>query len=147
MPSFREALADDQIEMVIGHVRNFCREPAWPRGELNFPRALVTEKAFPEDEMVMDVAINAEGNAGITDRVVYEKRLGSRGQLDVSLAVQVSGVRVTAAGIAAWEISLPDTNTCWRAISAQVPFSASPGETVFATGNAERDMGKGRHRI
>ena len=25
------------------------RRPAWPRGELNLPRALVTEKAFPEE--------------------------------------------------------------------------------------------------
>ncbi|MCX6627900.1 MAG: cytochrome c [Candidatus Solibacter sp.] len=45
MPSFREALTSDQIEKVIGHVRGFCREPSWPRGELNLPRALVTEKA------------------------------------------------------------------------------------------------------
>ena len=64
---------------------DFCREPAWPRGELNLPRALVTEKAFPEDEMVMDVAIDAEGDAGVTDRVVYERRFGARGQLDVSV--------------------------------------------------------------
>jgi hypothetical protein len=70
MPSFREALTDEQINKVMNHLRGFCREPAWPRGELNLPRPLVTEKAFPEDEMVMDVAISTEGNADITDRVV-----------------------------------------------------------------------------
>ena len=31
MPSFREALTDDEITRVMSHVRRFCREPAWPR--------------------------------------------------------------------------------------------------------------------
>ncbi len=52
MPSFAEALSHDEITAVIGYVRTFCGSPAWPRGELNFPRAIVTEKAFPEDEFL-----------------------------------------------------------------------------------------------
>jgi len=35
-------------------------------------------KGFPEDEMVMDVAISAEGDADITDKVVYENVWSSR---------------------------------------------------------------------
>src|SRR5262249_6091622 len=53
MPSFAEALNADQIEKVMQYLREQCTEPAWPRGELNLPRALVTEKAFPEDEWVL----------------------------------------------------------------------------------------------
>src|SRR6185369_11536888 len=46
MPSFSEALTPKQIDAVIGYLRGFCKESGWPRGELNLPRALATEKAF-----------------------------------------------------------------------------------------------------
>lgn len=48
MPSFSEALTLDQIEKVMQYLREQCSDPAWPLGELNLPRPLVTEKAFPE---------------------------------------------------------------------------------------------------
>jgi hypothetical protein len=141
MPSFREALTDDQIEEVIDYVRHFCREPAWPRGELNFPRALATEKAFPEDEMVMDVAINAEGNANITDKVVYERRLGSRGQLDVSLPFKFQR------SDGDWQNGVGDLVIGYKHVLLSSLRTGSilsiAGETVFATGDSTKDMGKG----
>jgi hypothetical protein len=142
MPSFREALTDDQITKVMEYLRRFCREPAWPRGEMNLPRPLVTEKAFPEDEMVMDVAISAEGDADITDKVVYEKRLGARGQLDLILPFKFkkpeggdwdSGVGDLVAGYKHVLLSNLRTGSI---------FSIA-GETIFATGNSDRGMGKG----
>jgi hypothetical protein len=142
MPSFREALSDDQIGKVIEHLRHFCREPAWPRGELNFPRAIVTEKAFPEDEMVMDIAIDTEGDANITTRAVYEKRLGARGQLDVSLPFQFQ-----KPGGASWESGVGDLAVGYKRVLMANLHSGSifsvAGETIFATGNADRGMGKG----
>jgi hypothetical protein len=45
MPAFGEALARQEIQLAVSHARSFCTEEAWPRGELNFPRALVTTKA------------------------------------------------------------------------------------------------------
>src|SRR6202171_6040117 len=48
MPSFSEALTSEQIDDVIAYLRSLCRNPHWPRGELNLPRALVTETAYPE---------------------------------------------------------------------------------------------------
>ena len=60
MPSFAEALTSEQIEMAIQFLRGFCREASWPPGELNLPRALITEKAFIEDETVVTTAINAK---------------------------------------------------------------------------------------
>src|SRR5262245_32196067 len=48
MPSFTEALTAAQIESVVEYLRGFCRDPSFPRGELNLPRPLTTEKAFPE---------------------------------------------------------------------------------------------------
>ena len=61
MPSFSEALTPKQINQVIAYLRHFCRESGWPRGELNLPRAIVTEKAYPEDEEVISTAVNARG--------------------------------------------------------------------------------------
>src|SRR5262245_12708333 len=46
MPAFGELLSDAAIQKVIDHLRRFCTSRKWPRGDLNFPRALVTEKAF-----------------------------------------------------------------------------------------------------
>jgi hypothetical protein len=142
MPSFREALAHDQIVKALEYLRSFCREPAWPRGELNFPRALVTEKAFPEDEMVWDMAINTEGDAAITTRVVYEKRLGPRGQLDVVMPFKFQNP-----GGSDWQGGVGDLVAGYKHVLLSTLRTGSilsvSGETVFATGNAERDMGKG----
>lgn len=142
MPSFREALTSEQIAQVIDYVRGFCREPAWPHGNLNLPRPLVTEKAFPEDEMVMDFAVNAEGDAGITDKVVYEKRLGARGQLDVSLPF-----RWQKPSPAKWRGGAGDLVTGYKHVVLSNLRTGSivslAGEAIWPTGNAARSLGKG----
>src|SRR6266446_3542433 len=60
MPSFRDALTSEQMDMVIQTLRGFCKEGGWPRGEMNLPRPLMTEKAFPEDETVITSAVNVQ---------------------------------------------------------------------------------------
>ena len=47
--------SEEEIGLAVGHIRTFCKDDRWPRGELNLPLALVTGKAFPEDEAVMKV--------------------------------------------------------------------------------------------
>lgn len=84
MPSFSEALTRDQIDKVMGYLRTFCSEPAWPRGELNLPRAIATEKAFPEDETVITTEINANGTPGVSNELAYERRFGAKNQLEFS---------------------------------------------------------------
>ena len=61
---FKDLLSNDQIDDAVAYLRTFCSNPHWPRGELNLPRAIVTEKAFPEDEVVWSTAVNASGCAG-----------------------------------------------------------------------------------
>src|SRR5688572_12552887 len=61
MPAFGDAMADDELQRVLDYIRRFCGNPAWPRGELNMPRLLVTEKAFPENEAVLTTSVNATG--------------------------------------------------------------------------------------
>ena len=59
MPVFGKLLTSEEIDDVIAYLRGFCTNQHWARGELNLPRALVTEKAFPEDEVVISSAVNA----------------------------------------------------------------------------------------
>jgi len=82
MPSFKDELTPEQIVKVVGYLRSLCTEKAWPQGDLNVPRALIAEKAFPEDETVVTGTFNAHGAPGIGSAVVYEKRFGARGQLE-----------------------------------------------------------------
>src|SRR5579864_3291846 len=74
MPAFGELLTDEQINDLIAYLRTFCTNDHWARGELNLPRALVTEKAFPEDEVVVSTALNATGAPGFTTDMIVEKR-------------------------------------------------------------------------
>jgi mono/diheme cytochrome c family protein len=82
MPSFAEALTLSQINQVVGYLRSLCSEPGWPLGELNLPRPIATEKAFPEDEAVMTTAVNRTGPGGVATEIGYEKRFGVKNQLE-----------------------------------------------------------------
>jgi len=84
MPAFGEAGTPAQIRAVVRYARSLCGELGWPPGELNFPRAFLVEKAYPEDEVV------------ITDRArgqeyIYEHRLGKRFQLEASARTALDG--------------------------------------------------------
>ena len=85
MPAFGELLSDSDINDVIAYMRAFCTNKHWARGELNLPRALVTEKAFPEDELVISTAVNATGAPGFTTDVIHEERFGVRNQIEVDV--------------------------------------------------------------
>lgn len=84
MPAFGDALPDREIELILDHVRRFCRDRAWPRGELNLPRAQVTGKAFPEDEAALRVI--ADGDR-VTTRLVYARRVGPVWQLELGVPI------------------------------------------------------------
>src|SRR5262245_37773950 len=85
MPAFGDLLNAAQIDKVIDYVRGLCTEHAWPRGDLNLPRALVTEKAFPEDETVVTSSINAQGDPGVSSNVIYEHRIGATAMMEVNV--------------------------------------------------------------
>jgi mono/diheme cytochrome c family protein len=83
MPAFGDALSEREIQASLDFVRTFCDQPAWPRGELNLPLPLVTEKAYPEDELVITTSVGTGELADFELEIVYEKRLGARSQLEV----------------------------------------------------------------
>ena len=85
MPAFGDALTAAELERTIEHVRGFCDESAWPRGELNFPRALVTEKAFPENEALLTTSVQKGTSSEFTAEIVYERRFGARNQFEIAV--------------------------------------------------------------
>lgn len=87
MPSFSGTLTDEQMDAVIHYLRGFCKAKGWPRGELNLPLALVTEKAYPENEEVMVTALNATGAPGLTTDIIHEQRFGEKNQIEVDVPV------------------------------------------------------------
>lgn len=87
MPAFGEALSSQEIDDVISYLREFCPNAHWPRGELNVPRALVTEKAYPEDEVVLSTGINSSGTPGNESHIIHEQRFGVKNQIEVDVPI------------------------------------------------------------
>jgi hypothetical protein len=142
MPAFRDALTADELDRVIVYVRDFCTDNAWPRGELNLPRALVTEKAFPEDEAVLAVAAAAEGPKTLDQRIIFERRLGPRNQIEVIVpfgfhertpARWVGGVG---------DITLGFKRDLFHSVKKGFILSAA-GEAVLPTGDKDKNLGGG----
>ena len=71
MPAHGASLGEAGIRAALAHVRTFCTDPRWPRGELNLPRPLFTEKAYPEDEAVVTVDANANRDRDLRVELVY----------------------------------------------------------------------------
>src|SRR2546427_5822850 len=69
MPAFGEAATPEQIRAVVSYARSLCGETGWPPGELNFPRAFLVEKAYPENEVVLT-------SHGREQQAIYERRVG-----------------------------------------------------------------------
>jgi mono/diheme cytochrome c family protein len=90
MPAFGQALDDPDIAAILRHVRTFCTSAAWPRGELNLPRPLLTEKAYPEDEAVWTTTVATSGPGSVTNEIVYERRFGARNQFELKVPLEAA---------------------------------------------------------
>jgi mono/diheme cytochrome c family protein len=89
MPAFGDLLTDEQINDVMAYMRGFCKNKHhFPLGELNLPRALVTEKAFPENEIVVSSAASTKGLPAWTTDVIDERTvIDARTQLETDVPV------------------------------------------------------------
>jgi Cytochrome C oxidase, cbb3-type, subunit III len=89
MPAFADLLTDQEINDVIAYMRGFCKNVHHdPLGELNLPRALVTEKAFPENEIVISTAASASGAPAWTTDLIDERTIiDARTQLETDVPV------------------------------------------------------------
>ncbi len=142
MPSFGEALNAEQIGKVMQYLREQCTEPGWPLGELNLPRSLVTEKAFPEDEVVLTTAVKAKAPHEVTSEFVYEKRFGVRNQLEFAVPFSFLHRENTSwvGGIGDFVLGYKRTLV---ANSKTGSIFSLQGEVALPTGNKTRDLGAG----
>jgi hypothetical protein len=90
MPAFGEALTAGEIERVVAHIRGFCSNEAWPDGNLNLPRPLVTAKAFPENEAVFTIAVPTRDRDRVESQFEFERRLGPRSQYEVAVPLNAT---------------------------------------------------------
>lgn len=142
MPSFSGALTSDQIDAVMEYLRGFCREKGWPRGELNLPLALVTEKAFPEDEEVVITTLNAQGPPGFTSEFIHEQRFGEKNQIEVSVPVEFLRPQPGTWYGGFGDIGLGLKRVVFSSLRTGTIFSLL-GEAIFPTGNKQHGLGSG----
>jgi mono/diheme cytochrome c family protein len=143
MPAFGDALSGDQIQQIVDYVRGFCSEGAWPRGDLNMPKALFTEKAFPEDEALVRTTVALEGPSAFTHKFTFEKRFGPVNQLEVSLPITRANLgapdgRTTGFG----DLSLAFKRVLTHNLERGMILSVG-SEVVLPTGDDTRGFGSG----
>lgn len=141
MPSWGEAINEQQAEAIISHIKTFCTEGGWPPGELNFRRAQITAKAFPENEAL--VIPTYTNNAAIT-RFVYESRLGPAGQWEISLPL-VSTAE-PGGGFGPGDVEIGGKYTLGFDEVAQWILSFG-AEISLPTGRASRRLGSGLWKL
>ena len=143
MPAFGDALSLEQIERAVKYVWTFCKDASWPRGDLNLPRAFFTEKAFPENETVWTTGITGSGAKAIDNELVYEHRIGSRGQFEVKLPIAAQ--QQEPAG--AWSRGIGDVEFAVRrtfyANLDRGSIFAAGGAIVAPTGKESEGLGNG----
>ena len=149
MPAFQGVLTVEQVQLAVNHIRTFCTDDRWPRGDLNLPRALITGKAFPEDEAVMTTLIDAEGEGSILNKIVYEQRFGPKSMWEI----------VVPFGWLETENTIDDDgSTRWASSMGDIAFAVKhtlfhsfekgrivsvAGELILPTGDAELGFGNG----
>jgi mono/diheme cytochrome c family protein len=142
MPAFGDALTLDQIDAVVKYVRGFCRDEAWPRGELNLPRALTTEKAYPEDEMVVTTAVSTQLSHDVSNAIVYEHRLGKRNQVELSVPFNFVHDSAGAVTGGVGDIGLGVKRVLVSSLRTGSIVSAQ-GEIILPTGSKTDGLGTG----
>lgn len=138
MAPWGSTFTEQELALAIGHIRSFCGDQRWPRGELNLPRPLVTAKAFPEDEAV--VSTSSQSGQVVT-KVHYERRFGPLNQFELIVPIaSVDRAPGRAAGLG--DIALEYKRTLAHSLSRGNIFSLT-GELVLPTGSRARGLGKG----
>jgi mono/diheme cytochrome c family protein len=140
MPAFADELTSDQIDAVIAYLRGQCRSTAYPRGELNLPRPLRTEKAFPESEAIFTMGVETAHAPAIDSEFSYEYRLDARNQIELAIPYASfpgeSGARVGGIG---------DVAVGLKRVLAAGRNSIVSGfaEIALPTGNSDKGLGSG----
>ncbi len=142
MPAFEDVLTDAEINRVVQYLHSLCAEPRWPRGNLNFPRAFFTEKAFPENETVFTVNAAPSHPGSVENRVDYEHRIGRRAQFEIGVPFVVQQGEGTQ-----WSHGLGDINAALKYAFydnlSHGSIAAAGGEVTLPTGKETEGLGGG----
>jgi mono/diheme cytochrome c family protein len=142
MPAFGSVLDDDEIARILAYIRTMCPDDAWPRGELNLPRPLRTEKAFPENEAVLTTTFDTTAANRVSNEFLYERRVGSRSQWEVKVPLDARG-----AGAGGWQAGLGDISLGFKRVLGHSlrrgAILSAGGEVVLPTGKEQRGLGSG----
>lgn len=141
MPAFGDALRPEEIEAALARIRTFCTDARWPRGELNMPRALFTEKAYPEDEAVITTTLIGEGPDSISHEFVWEQRFGPKNQMEIKVPI----TRADLGDPQGWESGTGDLGIgvkhTLRHSLERGAILAVGGELVLPTGDETKGFG------
>jgi len=140
MPSFSDELTTDQVEAVVAYLRTLCHSDGYPRGELNLPRPLITEKAFPESEAIQTIGVETKQAPDIDSEFSYEYRLSARNQIELAIPYaslhDAAGLRVGGVGDVAVGLK--------RVLFASHDSIVSGfSEIALPTGNSAKGLGSG----
>jgi mono/diheme cytochrome c family protein len=141
MPAFGELLSGEQITSLVKYIRGLCQDRAWASGELNFPRPLLTDKAFPESEWVLGSSVETKTAAHDSETTLtYERRLSARNQLEIAIPFAVAHEPSGAAqhGLGDVVFGLKHVLFARRASILSVQ-----GEVTAPTGEVDRGLGAG----
>ncbi len=143
MPAFGEALSDEDLQKILNYIRTFCKDDNWPRGELNMPRPLITEKAYPEDEAVFTTSIDIESEGTVNNEIVYERRFGARNQIEIVIPFgyreQING---NWTGGHLGDMAVGVKHAMYHNYNSGTIFSLA-GEVILPTGDTGSGFGNG----
>ena len=141
MPAFRGALTEEQLARVMGYIRTLCTDDNWPRGELNLPRPLLTEKAYPEDEWVVEMDLDLESEGDASAAYVYEHRFGPRSQVELVIPYGWRGVGA-ADGMrhGLGDVVVGVKHALYHDLEVGTIFSVG-GEAILSTGDESIGLG------
>ena len=139
MPPWAGTFTEEELSLAVSHIRTFCTDDRWPRGELNLPRPFVTAKAFPEDEAVVSTLARS---GSVVTKFIYEKRFGPLNQFEVIVPLSTvdSASRGYSTGVG--DIALEYKRTIAHSLARGNILSVT-GEIVLPTGSQEKGLGGG----
>jgi len=154
MPAFGGALSDEQLNKAAAHVKALCTDDNWPDGAFNLPRPLVTGKAYPEDEYVIELESTTEEPVALRAKLIAERRLGARHQVEVAVPVVVKQIeRVNPDGTTdlRWGEGIGDVALGWKGVLWHALEAGTIGslgaEVFFPLGDEQDEIGKGIFRF
>jgi hypothetical protein len=150
MPVWGAVLSQAEIARILSHLRSFCSDERWPRGELNLPRPLLTEKAFPEDEVVITTFANVNRGGLISTQLLFEKRIGPRAMVEIELPViarewerEGDGERDSKWYGGVGDLAIGTKYAFFHSLDSG-SIASLGAEVVFPTGDDDRGFGKGK---